>query len=238
MSHWRDFPLVGLDTETTGTDPETARIVTACVGWASPTAHTWSPVNWLLKQDQPIPDEAAAIHGITTEQANAHGMDHQNALSEIARALRQYWERGWPVVAYNAVYDLTVINRECRRHGIEFEVTGPVIDPLVVDKAVDKYRRGSRKLIDVAAHYGITLDADQAHGAEADALAATRLAWKLGPQLPADLREAFLLQREWYADQRQSFAEYLRKQGKTDDADQVASRISWPLEPAPARAAA
>ena len=34
---------------------------------------------------------------------------------------------------------------------------GCVVDTFVLDKAVDTYRKGSRKLIDVARHYGVEL---------------------------------------------------------------------------------
>ncbi len=57
-----------------------------------------------------------------------------------------------------------------------------VIDPLVLDKALDRYRRGSRKLADVCAHYGITLD--NAHDASADTLAAIALARALARAYP------------------------------------------------------
>ena len=51
----------------------------------------------------------------------------------------------------------------------------PIIDPLVLDKAIEKYRPGSRKLADVARHHGGTAFADSSwHSAEADAIAAGR----------------------------------------------------------------
>ena len=50
----------------------------------------------------------------------------------------------------------------------------PVIDPLVIDKAVDRYRKGKRTLEAAAAFYGVPLD--DAHDAGADAIAAGRVA--------------------------------------------------------------
>lgn len=240
MSRWRTTPLAGFDLEATGVDIETAAIVTACVAWANPTTGTWSPVNWLLRQDKPIPAEATAVHGITTEQANTEGIDHATGLAEIRDALYTYWDKGWPVCGYNhGSYDLTLLDRELRRHNLGgLEIRGLVIDAHVIDKKVDRYRRGSRKLIDTCTHYGITLDADDAHGAEPDALAATRLAWKLAPHLPDDPEQAMAWQAQAYAEQRRSFADYLRKQGKHDDAQRVAGRTAWPMEPWHGKAAA
>ena len=63
---------------------------------------------------------------------------------------------GIPVVVYNAPYDLSLLDRECRRNGLEpIDAPGPVIDPLVIDKAVDSYRKGKRTLEVAAAHYRV-----------------------------------------------------------------------------------
>lgn len=231
---WRNTPLTGFDIESSGLDIEQVSIVTACVGIVQPGG-PWKARNWLLKQDQPIPDAATAVHHITTEQANAEGMDHATALAEIREAIYYGWANGGVLCGYNlGSYDLNLLDRELRRYDLGgFEVRGPVIDGLVVDKTIDTYRKGSRKLIDVCRHYGITLDEADAHGAEADALAATRLAWKLAPQLPDDPTNLMQWQASSYALQRTSFAAYLRKQGKGAEADDVAADTSWPLRPAP-----
>lgn len=221
---WRDG-ICALDLETTAPDPELARIVTCCFGIGS--ADGWDARTWLFRQGEPIPPEATAIHGITTEVANEHGDDPREALLEITDQLSVAWASGYPVAIYNAPYDLTVLERESRRHGLTFEVVGPVIDPLVCDKALDRFRRGSRKLIDVARHYGVTLDESDAHGAEADALATCRLAWKLAPKLPSDRAELASWQRDQYREQRLSFADYRRRRGEPLDDEST----DWPLRP-------
>lgn len=237
MSTWRNRLLVGFDLETSGIDVETVSIVTACVGIVQPGG-PWKARNWLLKQDQPIPAAATAVHHITTEQANAQGMDHAQAVAEIRDAIYYGWANGAALCGYNlGSYDINLLDRECRRYGLGgFEVRGPVIDALVIDKAIDTYRKGSRKLIDVCRHYGVALDEADAHGAEPDALAATRLAWLLAPQLPDDTDQLMQWQANAYREQRTSFAAYLRKQGKQQEADEVAADTSWPLRPAPAQA--
>lgn len=174
---WFNSPMIGFDIESTSSDPEEARIVQAAlvvVNDGPTTDHIW-----LVNPGVEIPAEAIEIHGITNEEALADGMDPAVAVRQIAESIASY--SGHPLVIQNARYDLTVVDRECRRHGLDDLlplVHGPVIDPLVIDKWLNRFRKGSRKLDAICAHYGVMLD--DAHDAGADALAATRAAWVLG----------------------------------------------------------
>jgi DNA polymerase-3 subunit epsilon len=175
---WADGPMAVFDVESTGTDVENDRIVTASVvtiEGATPRVRSW-----LANPGVDIPEGATAVHGITTEHAQAHGEDPRRVVVEIAHALIDAWSLGLPVVIYNAPFDLTMVDRELRRYGYDgLTVGGLVVDPLVLDKACDRYRRGSRKLVDTARHYGITLTAEDAHTSAGDCLAAARVAWKI-----------------------------------------------------------
>lgn len=177
---WADGPLVGFDTETTGVDVGADRIVTAAV--VRRVRGRTVTRSWLIDPGVEIPDAAAAIHGITTEHARAHGRSPADALEEIAEALKGALVRGEPVVAYNASFDLSLLDVELRRHGLR---TLPerlardvrvVVDPLVLDRWLDTYRPGKRRLGDLCAHYGIapgTLhSADDDVAATLDVLAA------------------------------------------------------------------
>lgn len=221
---WRDY-LAGFDLETDSPDPEDARIVTACVGIAN--AGGWTPKNWLLQPDRDIAESASAIHGISTEMARLDGVPRDQGLREIRDALTAAWASGAPVVIFNAPFDTTTTDRELRRIGEPGLTCGPIVDPLTIDKATDKWRKGSRKLFDVAAHYGITLDG--AHDATADALAAARLAWVLAARLPAELQDDLDALTEWqrdqYREQRLSFAAYRRKRGEPLDDEST----DWPI---------
>jgi DNA polymerase III subunit epsilon len=230
---WSELSMAGIDLETTGTDPEHAQIVTACVGLQ--TGQSWTAHTWLFRQSAPIPADAVAIHGITTEYANTHGEDPATALAELRDALYQHWSQGHPVVAFNAPYDLTVLDRNLRRAGLgDLDVAGPVLDPRVIDKEVDKYRKGRRQLGDVCAHYGISLTASEAHGADADARAACSLARKLGASLPPrtsiplgarPLEDIHAWQANAYRASMLEFADYRRRKGQPlDDANS-----EWPL---------
>ena len=235
---WRTSPLCGLDTETDGADPESAHIITATVGIVQ-GQEGWQPRSWLLKTDRPIPPAASAIHGISTEQANREGRDRAEAIAEIAGMVKAAWMAGSAVVAFNASFDLTILDREMRRLGIgRLALDGMVIDPFVIDKAVDPFRRGSRKLVDVCAHYGIRLD--NAHNAGADALAAARLAWRVAPYLPVapndtatSTRLGIIQQQDWHRDQKISLAKYFRtKKGDPDTAADIEAHLDWPIWPA------
>ena len=231
---WRDSPLCGFDLETDGSDPESAHIITAVVGIAQ--GREWQPHAWMLKTDRPIPPGASAIHGISTERANREGRDRAESVAEIAGMVKAAWLAGSAVVAFNASFDLTTLDREMQRLGLgRLAIDGMVIDPFVVDKAVDPFRRGSRKLVAVCAHYGIRLD--NAHDAGADALAAARLAWKLAPHLPVAINDphasttlGISQQQEWHREQKLGLADYFRTKDPATAAD-IESHLDWPIWP-------
>jgi DNA polymerase III epsilon subunit-like protein len=116
---------------------------------------------------------------------------------------------------------------------------GPVVDPFVIDKQTSR-RRGSRKLIDTAAYFGVPIEDGAAHGAEADALAACRVAWMMCGRVDArmpdgklrrlggiDLEQLHRLQVEWKAEQAKSFIAYRQRQGQSVDG----IRPEWPMVP-------
>jgi len=224
---WHTGRMAGFDLETTGVDVEHDRIVTATVvqcGGGQPTV----PANWLADPGVEIPEGAAAVHGITTERARAEGKPAGEVVADVLAALGQVIASGVPVVAMNARFDLTMLDREAARYGLPPLPAGPVIDPLVIDKQVDRYRKGRRTLTALCEHYEVPLGA--AHTSEADAIAACRVAWRIGAvygglaALSLDrLHEA---QVGWAAEQAASLQEYLRK---TDPAAYCAPE--WPLIP-------
>lgn len=171
---WIDGPLLGFDTETTGVDVTQDRIVTAALVRRD-SAGTRAR-NWLIDPGVEIPAAAAAIHGVTTEQARAHGKPAPLALEEIATALADAIGAGTPVVAYNATFDLCLLDTELRRHGLATlperlgRDVGPVLDPLVLDRGQDRYRRGKRRLADLCGFYRVA-EAGRLHTADVDVVA-------------------------------------------------------------------
>ena len=112
-------------------------------------------------------------------------------MDEIASELAEQAAAGRPLVVMNAPFDLTLLDRELRRHRAStldhwFE-TKPlrVLDPRVLDKHLDRYRKGRRTLTDLCAHYGVVLEG--AHDAAADALASMDVVRAVGRRFPARL---------------------------------------------------
>ena len=165
------------DLETTGVDVEEDRIVTAYLGRINRRGEVTGSYAWLVNPGVPISDGAAAIHGISNEVAERDGQPAAEAIGEILAILRRSIAAGRPTVAYNASFDLSMLNAEAIRYGYEPLAYPIVLDPLVIDKGVDRYRKGSRKLVDTARHYGVPLSEEAAHDAQADAEATGRVAW-------------------------------------------------------------
>jgi DNA polymerase-3 subunit epsilon len=229
---WAVRPLVAFDTETTGVDVETDRIVAAYLGDGST-----SDLSWLVDPGIAIPAEATAVHGITTDEARAHGRLAVEAIGEIVDALARALAAGIAVVTYNAAFDFTMLDQECRRYGLQTledrlgRPVSPVVDPWVLDKHVDRYRSGHRRLPDVCQVYGVALL--EAHDARGDALAALGVARALAtlyPEAAALTAEALHeLQVGAARDQAVDFAAYLERQGVTGrEVDG-----SWPVKPFP-----
>lgn len=239
MTGWHTRPLAGFDLETTSANPEEARIVQAALvrrGWPH-TAEgagefTTADTVWMVNPGCEVPEEAAAIHGITTERA-AEGMDPAKALAQIRAELIRAFRHG-TVIVFNARYDLTVLDRESRRHRVEPLTIDPawlVIDPLILDKHRDKYRKGSRRLVDQCGHHRVTMDG-AAHDATTDALAAMRVGWRIAQdnhRIATYAAPQLMHLQTWAAkDQAISLAEHFRATGQ--EFEPIA--WDWPVIPA------
>jgi DNA polymerase-3 subunit epsilon len=216
------------DLETTGVDVTADRIVSAHVGVLDHGGHVTHARTWLADPGIPIPEGATAVHGITTDRARAEGRLAAEVVAEVVAELRVLFDAGIPVVAYNAPYDFSLLKHEALRHGIRpIAEPSPVIDPLVLDKAYDRYRKGKRTLEVVAAHYAVALDG--AHDASADAIAAGRLAQVLADRfaLPHSVHELHTQQIGWARSQAESLTEYFIRIGRLDADDALDG--SWPI---------
>lgn len=226
--------LICLDTETDSTDVFNGHIVTAFLGGMNASGFFDQTRDWLIDFGGEIPAEAIAVHGITNERMRAEGRkDVARAIAEIADIIRQECVRGdIPLVAYNASFDCSLLQTELIRYGLptlDFDAM-TIVDPLIIDKAIDKYRRGSRRLVDTAAHYGIPVEAN-AHDASADSLMAGRVALRLlehpTVRRTRDLQSA---QRRWKAEQSRSLQAYFRSAKNKNGADPTAVvDPSWPI---------
>ena len=220
------------DTETTGVDTDRARIVSSTIALLGEQGEVLERYDWLLNPGVEIPDAAARVHGITTDVARASGTDAAVGVAQIASRLAEMVDRGFPLVIYNAPYDLTLLSTELTRYRSTTPlVTAPVLDPLILDKQLDRYRRGKRTLEVVSAHYGVELGT--AHDAGDDAIAAGRVLQRIARahagDLPDDLDALHALQMQWAAAQAANFQEFMRR---ARDPEFVADG-RWPLRYTP-----
>lgn len=228
---WLDSPLVALDTETTAPDPEQARVISACIGLA-PQPGAWEPSEWRINPGVSIPAEATAVHGISDSDVAA--------LPGGRDALEPIWHRlsevaDIPIVGHNITYDMTVLDREFRRHlGHGLPDGLQCIDTLVLFRRFD-FTTGGRRLETLADRYGITLSA---HDAAADALASLRVLHILAREndlLPlvsvADLQP---LQAKWHA----AHIEAARQKRISRGQEAPPESTDWPVLHFPERTAA
>jgi len=177
-------PIGCFDCESTGISVAEDRIVTATVGLLQPgTPWNVDVKSYLIDPGVDISPEATAVHGITNEYAKEHGEEPGIALDLIAHDLARIFLAHIPVVVMNGVFDFTLADREFRRYNLPTleerlgRLIGPVVDVLVLDKWLDPYRKGGRKLTDLCAQYGVKIDG--AHDSAFDALAAARVAYRM-----------------------------------------------------------
>ncbi len=187
------------DLETTAPQPLEARLVTACVAFVGGGEPT-EVMSWVVDAGVEVPEGAAEIHGYTTERVRAEGKPIADVLPEIVGYLAGAVAANYPLLAFNSVYDNSVLNAETVRLGLtpfaDVLAQAVVFDPFVVDKHVDRFRKGKRTLTAACETYDVRLDG--AHDSTFDALAAARVMYRLGQrsQMPADQI------RKLYADRR------------------------------------
>ena len=209
--------LAVFDTETTGIAYDTTRIVTANISVLRADGSVESSLDWLINPGIEIPEQATAVHGITTAHAREHGEDAAGAIYDIVQELQALFDSGIAVVAYNAAYDFSILQREAVRYSHDpLSNPSPIVDPLVIDKQLDRYRKGKRTLEAVSAHYGVSLTS--AHTAAADAVAAGHVAQAIAAKYASELSLSALelhnSQIDWAAAQAESFNKYLKDSGK------------------------
>lgn len=242
MTHWYEGPLAAFDTETTGVDVERDRIVSAALVVQDSAGGRARVTSWLVNPGIPVPAEATAVHGLTEEHLQRNGRWPAPVMEEIGRALAEQCAAGRPLVVMNAPFDLTLLDRELRRHRASSlahymeNVPMCVLDPRVLDKHLDRYRKGRRTLTDLCAHYGVALEG--AHDAAADATAALEVVRAVGRHFAGRMErlapaELHTLQAVWHAAQARGLQAWFARNGSEESVDPA-----WPVRPGlPAQAA-
>lgn len=225
--------LVTLDCETSGVDVNKDRIITFFMR-AKKGEEVVYENNWIINPGIEIPDGAAKVHGMSTEWVQENGRtDVNEAISSILFALEGFAKKDYIVCGYNHSFDLKILDSESKRHFMDhltFPDTARFLDPLVIDRHIDRYRKGSRKLADVAKWYGVEVDESLLHDASGDVELTEQLvpkvlnaAWnKLKTEREGMSPDDFITwlqdkQREWKAEWAEHLTEYFAKAGRTED---------------------
>lgn len=208
---WTELPLVVIDFETTGTNPEEDRVLEIGLVGFDAGGRLAFREGLLVNPGIPVPEEARAVHGISDEELIG-APSFEQVLPHVVELLA-----GRLPVAYNADFDRTFLLSEARRvsHALP-ELLPPALrpdtvwlDPLVWAREILKDQK-SRRLGDVAAFFGIPLE--QAHRAAGDAEATGRVLLALASQMPGMYGELVRLQGRYAAFQEAELTAWRRFQ--------------------------
>lgn len=167
-------PAVVMDTETTGLNTITDRIVEiAAVRISDGHADISAPFQKLVRPGIPIPVASTAIHKITdADVADASGF------SEIMPAFAQ-WAGNAIVIGYSVGFDLAILQAEHKRHGLHWNAPRSLDVRHLVELVADDLPEQS--LDTTAAWLGI--EVIDRHRALGDAMAALNVFQALLPKL-------------------------------------------------------
>jgi DNA polymerase-3 subunit epsilon len=240
MAMWTSREMLGFDFETTGID----RFNDVPVSYALVTFQGGAVASvdaGLINPGRDIPPGATEVHGISTERARAEGMPLRDAVAMVADAVLSAGHRGVPLVGMKLDYDLTILETQHTNffgHGIAARGwNGPVLDAVVLDRHLDRYRKGRRTLSALCEHYGI--DIGNAHDAAADAIASVKvliaLAARYGEIRRSEPSLVHQAQKQWHREWAVSFDEWRAEEGlePIDPRDHW-----WPMPPVDLPAAA
>jgi DNA polymerase-3 subunit epsilon len=153
-------PIIFFDLETTGTNVVRDRIVEISVVKVFPDGRRETNTR-LINPEMPIPEGAAAIHGITDAD-----VAEQPVFSVIAANLLRYFD-GCDIGGYNIIkFDIPLLTNEFNRVGLEFSMAGR--------KVVDAYNIFCKlfpRTLGDAYRLFCGKELEDAHSAEADTLA-------------------------------------------------------------------
>ena len=151
-----------LDTETTGLDPfQGHRLVEiGCIELVNriPTGQSF---HRYLNPEREMPAEAVSIHGLSIEF-----LKDKPFFAEIADELLAFIGDA-PIIAHNALFDLTFLNAELERAGKLLVARERMLDTLLLARR--KYPGAPNRLDDLCARFGINNSHRTKHGALLDA---------------------------------------------------------------------
>ncbi len=139
---------LGIDTETTGLDPNEDRVVEiGAVLWDCETKQPVEIYNTLIKTEIAISEEAAEVNGLSNELLDAWGVEESQAMDRLWSMLA----KADYCIAHNAPFDKAMLEESFKR------CNKAIITPPWLDSAVDvPYPRKikARSLTLLAAEHG------------------------------------------------------------------------------------
>ena len=167
---WHEGPLVALDVETTGTDPEADVVTAATVAVDEPGQPLWVR-EWLLA-GQPA---GQGGDGLAPDLLQRYGLPAPEVVRDVVRTLEQAFDDGATLVGHNVVFDLLMLRAESDRVGQpRLQLRGPVVDTYVLDVHLEP-EESDRFLLSVAGRCGVE-PYDGRWSAETDAVTSLHLA--------------------------------------------------------------
>jgi DNA polymerase-3 subunit epsilon len=151
-----------LDTETTGLDPVSGHrlIEIGCVELVNriPSGHVF---HRYLNPERDVPQEAVAVHGLSTDF-----LQDKVRFAEVADELIAFIGEA-PLVAHNALFDLGFLNAELERCARKPLRPERLVDTLTLARR--RHPGGPNRLDDLCVRYGIDNSRRTKHGALLDA---------------------------------------------------------------------
>lgn len=218
--------ILVFDTETTGVETDTDRIVQLFIAVCDGQGNFLETWEWVINPGVEVPEEASNVHGFTTEILEEQGRDPEESLREAWNVFIEHNDLTW--IAYNLSFDLSILDAEISRHlrvfgfGDDVARDLKLFDPYLVDRVKDKYRKGSRKLENLAEHYGVPFDPEAAHKADYDVLVTAKVAVAVARKYGVPSNQE---QSEMYRKWATGLEEYFRK----TDPDATVNK-GWPLK--------
>ncbi len=138
MTSWAARRFAVIDTETTGLEFGTDRVIQLSVAIVD-AGQYMTGSEWLINNGYPSKEDAIKVHGITDEEREQFGLDPQRVFFPVSILIEQLISMHCPLVAFNAAFDLLMLQHEFSLLDLSFKTEGLyVIDPLVIDRHYQK----------------------------------------------------------------------------------------------------
>jgi hypothetical protein len=170
---WGAGPMAALDTEGTGLNPRTSRLIALALievdldGSRLPEDDdALGGLDTIIRPEMMgnlrVSQAGVEIHGITTQRIHELGFPQRWAMEILLRRGRELEQARVPIVCFNVPYHWTMLLAELRRCGFDWATATEdhhpfFIDPLVIDRYLyPNQMAGARRLGAMAYRYGVS----------------------------------------------------------------------------------